>query len=150
MTILMLSGNPPVKVAWDKLLDAIAYTETRKDHTAVGKHGERGAWQMRHPSWQDVNDWRVQNNLVAHPFDKAHDAIIAREYASRYAGILYMRLVRALGCDPTVQQLWACWNLGFGGFKRLTFDIARVQNSTRRGLARLESYIRNIQPHVNT
>jgi hypothetical protein len=66
-----------------------------------------------------------------------HD--INRAYARDFITILQSRLKYTLGRTPTVEQVYASFNMGFEGFRRCGFDINRVNKITRYNCIRVRS-----------
>ena len=142
MNTIVLAGTPPLTITWETLIEAIGQCESHMNHAAVGAAGERGAWQMSLVAWVDTNEYRQEFDKWEYPHSHAHKPAIGREYASMFAELTHDRLCDRLGRAPTVQELWAAWNLGVRGFQRIGYDLARVPDTTKRGIARLEEWVR--------
>lgn len=117
---------------WNRILDGIALVESGNNHRAIGDGGKaRGAFQFHRAAWAEST--RL-------PYSAAStDA--ARAVAYCYLTNLHSRLVTATGTNPTVEQLYAAWNLGFAGFRRRDFLLSKCPAVTQRAAAKLRRYI---------
>lgn len=110
--LLLLTTNASA-LNVDKLVDSIGQIESGMDHQAVGDRGAaRGAWQLHREAWIDAG----KRLKLKFPWPYAHDASIGRKYARAYAELVIEQLQRKLERDPTVQEVYAAWRLGVGGF----------------------------------
>jgi hypothetical protein len=96
------------------LVDAVGQVESGMNHQAVGRDGERGAWQMRLCAWIDAETVLKERWHYSY----AHDKGIARRHAEAYLTILTNGLRKHLRREPTVQEIYASYRLGLTGFKR--------------------------------
>jgi soluble lytic murein transglycosylase-like protein len=104
-------GKDPI----DRLLDAIAQVESRRDPNAVGDHGRAiGVYQIHRDYWQDGTrilgtDW---------PYEDAVDPVKARQVVLAY--------LRHYGRDLSLIDMARIHNGGPSGHKRQsTQDYAR-------------------------
>lgn len=119
--------------AADSVVERIAHVESGNDFQAIGDGGKsRGAWQLTEAAWLDVNSLRRAQLLPEFDWELAHDSEIAREYAVQYLGLLSRRLTTALRRAPSPAELYASYNLGFAGFQRRGFSLARCPIVTQR------------------
>lgn len=120
------------------VLAAIAQVETGADHDAVGDGGRsRGAWQMSEAAWMDVTRRRTKYGLAVYPWSAAHRHNPSVIYATDHLITLNDRLSSALKREPTPQELYAAWNLGYTGFKRRKFLLSRCPAATRNAAERV-------------
>jgi len=104
-------------------LRAIRIRECGDRSDAVGKYGERGAYQFRYRTWRQHSK---------SPFINAHRAE-AHVVARKHLDWLRRSLVRA-GYKPTPYNIALCWNAGFasvvsGKFGRPSIEYAQdVEN----------------------
>ena len=112
----------PPSFAGNILLDAIAEVESGWDHGAVGRAGERGAYQMMRTTWSD---------RTSLPFSLAHDPEISRKVAEDHLRWLRKTLTKWMGSEPSDAQLAASWNCGIGRLRTAEYDVKRVPKSTR-------------------
>lgn len=113
------------------LIDAIAIVESGNKNVS-GDHGaalspfqiHRGAWEDVKKRFGDPTQAIYLN--VGERFEDIAQAgdlrMFARNCATGYAFILEERLKRA-GQEPTPANVYACWNLGFEGFKSRHFNL---------------------------
>jgi hypothetical protein len=66
------------------------------------------------------------------------DEGVGREYATSWLTLIEERLTARLGRKPTIGELYAAHQLGFGGFASKGFDLRRCPTITRVVVARLE------------
>lgn len=91
------------------LLDHIRKVESGGNNRAVGRHGERGAWQISRAAWSDVSRERRRVGLRVYPFGYAFRESVAREYAAGYVELLRARL----GCyGHSDDAVLIAWNRG--------------------------------------
>ena len=125
-----LAGNAAAPA--DRLLDAIALVESRGRHEAIGRLGERGAWQMTRGAWDETTQQLRRLHLRTHPFRFAHDPNVSRLYASKRLDYLRYILRAALGREATPAEYYAAWNVGLTGFKHRGYRVDACPKTTRR------------------
>jgi hypothetical protein len=113
-----------------ELLNRIAQIESRGISSTIGRRGERGAFQIDLAAWTDISSVRRHQGLTVFDWSAAHTPA-GRAYASTYLGMLRIDLTRALRRVPTDGELYAAYNLGFAGFARRGFVLARCPARTR-------------------
>jgi len=97
------------------LLEAIAHVETGMDRKAVGKAGERGAYQMKASAWADANIQLTLEGRPTYSWSNWRDATAQDVMALAYLRCLRKRL-KALGIpNPSPAQLALVWNRGLAG-----------------------------------
>jgi soluble lytic murein transglycosylase-like protein len=92
-------GDPDRTLLW-----AIREVETGNNPRAIGRLGERGAYQFRRHTWQQIAEGR--------PFHLAHTAeadTVARRFLRRLEDGL-----ASAGLAPTAYNLALAWNAGLG------------------------------------
>jgi len=141
LTLLILA-SPAFGVEINgKLIFAFAKVESGMDDNAIGRAGERGAWQMGRAAWEDCNRWRKANNLSTHRHCDAHHPSWGYQYAHLYMAKLHGQLWKATGKEPTAGSLYAAWNCGLTGFKRRDFKINKTPRTTRSAITKLEKIL---------
>ena len=85
----------------DALLEAISAVESRGRDDAVGANGERGRYQMKRETWQE---------LTHESFDKAYDPVYATPVARQRMFRLKWELAeRHVAVTPeTLALMWKC------------------------------------------
>ena len=125
------------------LIHAVALVESNNNPRAVGDQGKaNGAFQMWKPAWQDCSKWLERNGFKPTPYKQGvNDPNVSHQYCKIYLSILHRQLSRALKRDVTAADLYAAYNLGYTGYKRRGFDLARVPAITQRGIAKLHKQL---------
>ncbi len=85
------------------LLDGVLFVESRGNHAAVGRRGERGGYQFRKTTWQD---------RTASPFRLAHNPEVARTVAEWHYNWIKSTLEAEGIAAPSDWQIAAAWNCG--------------------------------------
>ena len=118
------------QVDFDRFLHAIAQVETGGNQHSIGRHGERGLYQI------GAVTWRQHSRL---PFYRAHDPEAARQVALKHLRWLHDGLLRNR-IQPTPELLAMAWNCGLSAtinrrIPKRTYDYAgRVTNLYRRAV----------------
>ena len=133
----MLCVTPTARpIDWNTLVNAVGQVESGMVHRAIGDGGaSRGAWQITRAAWQDVSRLRKLSGESIWPSWKrgAHREGVARDYASSFLALLNSHLSSKLGRPPTVQELYAAYNLGLDGFRRRSYLLERCPEMTQNG-----------------
>lgn len=109
--------------AFEVLVDRIALVESGCNHRAIGDHGRaRGAWQLWQPAWTDGNRQLKKEGRPTYPYGDYQNPRSSREVASAYLRLCRERLVSAGVADPTPEQYYLCFSMGFAAFKAVGFD----------------------------
>jgi hypothetical protein len=103
-------------------INALAIIESGCNMKAVGKKGERTAWQILPTTWNQYAKEAERRNRTNDAFNVA-----SRIYAHNYN-----RFVNATSNRPTHVDVYAMWNLGFAGYKQRDFQIERCPRITRK------------------
>jgi hypothetical protein len=86
---------------------------------------------MHAPAWKDVTAYRERRGWQTWSYSYAHDAGVARLYARDYLIILENQLRNALQQEPTGEQIYAAYNMGFGRFRSINFQLDKAPRSTQ-------------------
>ena len=84
MLLLMFTLPAKAVVINPQLIDGFAYIESNFNDKAIGKAGEKGAWQFGKAAWADCNAERIKMGKPVYHWSKAHDRRIASDYAHLY------------------------------------------------------------------
>jgi len=112
------------------LLDRIAFIESSNRSDAIGDGGKaRGAYQMHLAAVIDCGgtraDWMNLTN---------------RQTADKFAGLYLNKISAQLAREniqPSPAIYYLCWNMGFGGARRIGFDPSKAPKTTRNAIAKL-------------
>lgn len=119
----------PVPETW---VQAVEHVESsgRGAATPIGDHGKaRGPYQFHKEAWADCSKVRKAAGLNVHPYSKATDPGIARDYAKTWLTWLRWRLTQQIGRPANAAETWLAYNLGWDGFARHDFQWAFVPSS---------------------
>ena len=112
---LLLLGCSAQAQSDARLLEAIGQVESGMDRRALGKAGERGAYQMKPTSWKDANAQLLSEGRPTYSWLTWRDATAQDMMASAYLRVLRRRL-NSLGIpSPTPEQIALAWNRGVTG-----------------------------------
>lgn len=116
----------------DLLLDGIRHIESADGRMLVGDQGRSlGPYQLSKPAWLDVDAWRkARGSDILKYATHVWSESLSRSYAADYLKILHARLEKHLKRSPTAGELYAAYNMGFAGFARCQFDLAKVNSVT--------------------
>lgn len=106
------------------LLEAIGDVETghlADQRKAVGRHGERGRYQMKAAAWVDANAQLKTEGRPTYSWLKWRDATAQDMMASAYLRWLRRRFKADGYTTPTPEQLAGAWNRGYEGAKSYGF-----------------------------
>lgn len=120
------SPNSRSIAAVEVLVDSIAMVESGGNHRAVGDHGRaRGAWQLWSVAWIDANRQLKKEGLPTYPYGDYQNPRASRQVAIAYLRLCRERLLAAGVSDPSPEQYYLCFSMGFSAFKDAGFDPAR-------------------------
>lgn len=126
----------------DALVEAVAQIESSGGRYTVGDNGRAiGWWQIHEPAWQDTTDFRASRGLPTWDYEYAREPKIARLYARDYLTMLENQIRAAIKEEPSVEIVYAAYNVGFGRLRSLGFSIERTRPHTRASCARLRELI---------
>ena len=100
-----------------RLLEAIGQVESGMNRKAVGKSGERGAYQLKVGTWKDANDLLELEGRYHYQWSKWRDATAQDMIASAHLRILRTRFKTVGILAPTPEQIALAWNVGFSAAK---------------------------------
>ena len=108
------------------LVEAVAQVESGMNHYAVGDGGAAvGAWQMHPGAWIDGNRQLKKEGQKMYPRGDYMNPKASRSVASAYLRLCGARLREAGIKNPSPQQYYLCFTMGFQGFKDAGFDPVR-------------------------
>lgn len=126
----------------ESMIWALAQVESGGGKFMVGDNGRAlGAFQMHRATWKEVSEYRSKKGLRTWPYSYALHAEVGKAYAHDYLVIQHKRLTQVMGRSPTPAELYAAYNLGFEGFKRVGFDMRRTPSSTRRAASIIHEHV---------
>jgi hypothetical protein len=127
------SQPEPLLRQYGEFLDTLRLVESNGNNNAIGKSGERGAYQMTKRAWEDASDWYRSRGMELVPWETgAHDLLWSRAYAAIYLHGLAIRYIADHGVAPSPEQLFALWNCGYSGCKSFGFDVDDAPTMTRK------------------
>lgn len=115
-------------------LVALRQIESGDNPRAVGARGERTAYQIMPSTWKQYADKGMRYTTQSH----------ADEVASR---ILTHQRAQFLGTarrQPARAEVYAMWNLGFAGFRKRKFDLARCPRTTQDAAMRFAALVEDL------
>ena len=142
VVLLVPRAAQPQQIEWPRFVNAVAHAETGNNHRAVGAKGERGAWQFREATWEEISRRRraVFTEFWSFRYG-AHQPVHARIYASQWLSLLARELHCRMGRPPTCADIYAAYNMGLTGYARCGYNPARTPKVTQQGIQRLEEYL---------
>jgi hypothetical protein len=106
------------------LLQAIGDVETghlADQRKAIGRHGERGKYQMKATAWSDANAQLKTEGRPTYSWLQWRDATAQDMVASAYLRWLRRRFKADGYTTPTPEQMAGAWNRGYEGSKSYGF-----------------------------
>lgn len=123
-------------------LSAIGDVETghlADQRKAVGRHGERGKYQMKAAAWSEGNAQLKAEGRPTYSWLQWRDATAQDMVASAYLRCLRRRLLTLGVAEPSPALLALCWNRGLTGARDLGWRpndyavrVSNVFDSRRR------------------
>jgi len=108
------------------LVEAVGQVESGMNHYAVGDHGAAvGAWQMHPAAWIDGNRQLKKEGQKMYPRGDYMNPKASRAVASAYLRLCGARLREGGIKNPSPQQYYLCFAMGYQSFKDAGFDPAR-------------------------
>jgi len=124
----------------EKMVDAVAHTESNFKHEAVGDGGKAiGAWQVWESAWQTANDFRASHGQTRIRRQSATPDQ-HREIA-RWLLAWHMQRLSDNGIAVTSQHVYLSYSMGFAGFKSIGFNPKNAPPVKQRALQRLKSFL---------
>ena len=109
-------------MAHDKLVWSVAMVETGNDHQAVGDKGKAyGAWQLHEAAFVDGNAQLKKEGRATYPYADIISPKVSYAVASAYLRLCILRLKSAGIKDPSPEQIYLCFSMGFKGYKDAGF-----------------------------
>ena len=96
-----------------RLLQAIGQVETGMDRNAVGKAGERGAYQMGRDAWQEGTNLLKAEGHYYFSWGRWRDATAQDMTAAAFIRVTRRRFAKVGIPDPTPEQIAVVWNMGW-------------------------------------
>ena len=125
-------------VITDKFLDAVAMVESSGRTNAIGDGGKAlGMFQLHRAAWEDAA--KIDRSLGDYKTG-AMNRETSRRAARVYFSILSARLIRAQAANSPA-HLYAAYNVGFTGFSKRGFDLAKCPASTQKAVKKLEALL---------
>jgi hypothetical protein len=121
LLLLGLSAQAKTDMA---LLNAIGDVETghlADQRKAIGRHGERGKYQMKASAWADANAQLKAEGRPTYSWLQWRDATAQDMMACAYLRCLRRRFKADGYTTPTPEQLAGAWNRGYEGAKSYGF-----------------------------
>ena len=126
----------------EDFLAAVSLIESSGGRRTIGDGGKaHGAWQMHFAAWSDTSAYRKRKGLPTWNFGYAHDPVVAKLYARDYLLILENQVRETLGRTPSLEMIYAAYNLGFTRFQNLGFAVEQTPRTTRSACAKLPALI---------
>lgn len=118
--------------------DAVAQVETGRNPAAIGDNGRAfGMYQMHQAAWEDAARYAKNNGLLAWPISEWRSSVVQHLMAHHYLSLCTDRM-RSKGIkNPTPQQVYLCFAIGFKGFEAIGFDPARAPEAKRDAAERV-------------
>jgi hypothetical protein len=124
MTIASLAN--PVPETWVQAVEQIE-SGGRGAATPKGDGGKAvGPYQFHKEAWADCSKVRKAAGLSVHPYSKASDPGISRDYAKTWLTHLRHVLTKEIGRPANAAETWLAYNLGMTGFRAFGFQWAFV------------------------
>lgn len=115
------------------MLDRVAMIESNFNFRAIGKSGERGAYQIKSGIWEETVDRVMPKNLPVCNWKKfAHDPTISRFVCSEILMGVEKRFIKDYHKKPTRIQLYMAYNMGYIGAKRYAFVHTHMALDAKR------------------
>jgi hypothetical protein len=110
---LLLLGCSAQAQSDARLLDAIGQVETGMDRNAIGKAGERGAYQMGRDAWQEGTNLLKVEGHYYFSWGRWRDATAQDMTASAFLRVIRRRFANVGIPNPTPEQIAVVWNMGW-------------------------------------
>lgn len=116
-------ATDPVPESW---VDAVEHVESGGRNIYGDSGKAAGVFQFWSVAWADCSKVRKKAGLPVHPYSKATDRKVAREYARTWLTYLRNRLTIEIGRPASAAETWLAYNLGMTGFKAHGYQWAFV------------------------
>ena len=95
------------------LLEAIGQVESGMDRNAIGKAGERGAYQMGRDAWHEGTNLLKVEGHYFFSWGRWRDATAQDMTAAAFIRVIRSRFAKVGISDPTPEQIAVVWNMGW-------------------------------------
>jgi soluble lytic murein transglycosylase-like protein len=142
--IVLIATFANASAASKEMLHAVAKIESSDNPKAIGDGGlARGLYQMHKPAWEQISTSRKARGEQTWGWSYAHDRHISGIYASEYLDWLAESLKKRLCRIPEPWEVYAAYNRGLNGFKKLDYSFDNLPSHTKRScliLKKLSQY----------
>jgi hypothetical protein len=124
VALLLLGLNAQAKTD-AAFLEAVGDVETghlTDQRNAIGRHGERGKYQMKSSAWADANIQLQTEGRPTYSWYKWRDSTAQDMMACAYLRCLRKRLLSLGIANPSPALLALCWNRGVTGARNLNWQ----------------------------
>jgi hypothetical protein len=125
-----------------QFLNAIRHVESTSGVNLVGDAGASlGDFQMSQAAWADVSEWRRDNGLKVYSYKQyAMHAYINKVYAANYLSMIHSHLKRQLKRSPTIEEVYAGYNIGLAKFgESCGYDVRKINKATAMKCAQIRA-----------
>lgn len=125
----------------EKMVDAVAQTESNFKHESVGDNGRAiGAWQVWESAWKTANDFRASHNQTR--INRRTATPAQHREIARWLLAWHMDRLSASGVALTPQHVYLSYSMGFAGFKAIGFNPNNAPPVKQRALNRLNLHLK--------
>lgn len=111
-------------MASDQFLTALATIESSNNDLALGKAGERGAYQIK------AITWKQHTNIDFTIY--AHDRQVSSQVAYMHLSWLKKSFVNSAGRVPEPRDFYIMWRVGYAGYRSRGFIITNCETSLQK------------------
>ena len=145
MTLAAMTPPERERAEFVVLVNCIGTVESGLNYKAEGDgKAAKGAWQMHIAAWITANQWRKANGMPTIPRDAWRNADNQRAMALCYVSWCKEKLQENGIKEPTVEQIYVAFGWGFGNFKDVGFDMAKVPEKKRDAAERVGNIYREL------
>ena len=124
---------------------SIAQVESGMDHMAIGDNGRAlGAWQMHKAAWTDGNLQLKKEGRNQYPREDYYKPKEGLAVALAYLRLCGIRMRAAGLSNPSPQQYYLCFSMGFQAFKEAGFDQDKCPKSKVDAAIRVGNIFENV------
>ena len=116
--------SKPVPVNLPDWYDRIITQESGGDPNAVSHKGATGLMQIMPKTWAD---------MTHEPYSKATNPTLNKKIGIKYLSYIQKTLRKKewMGKEPTIEDILASYNAGFGRYRNKGYDLSRMPEETR-------------------
>lgn len=139
---MLMILSPQHSVVTTRFIQAVAIVESNNDSKAVGDGGKSiGMFQFTKDAWDETSEL-IRDKISSRYFKPvsysfATNSSISVLYAIHRFKWFEQKLIQD-GVMPNNQRLYACWNLGYNGFKKRGFSISKCPAVTKEAIRKLK------------